>query len=64
MMEQRTLQLIEIPRIPSARPRKPRKITGRQYQRALRKAYFMNLILLCIIIVLSVALYIAQAGPM
>lgn len=62
-MEQKTLQLIEIPRVPSARPRKRRRITGRQYQRALRKAYFINLILLCIIIVLAVALYIAQAGP-
>lgn len=41
-----------------------RKITGRQYQRKLRKAHLTNLVLLGIIIILSVALYIAQAGPM
>ncbi len=39
------------------------QITGRQYRRMLRQAWFTAGVELGIIIVLSVALYIAQAGP-
>ena len=39
------------------------QITGRQYRRMLRQAWFTAGVELGVIIVLSVALYIAQAGP-
>lgn len=39
------------------------QITGRQYRRMLRRAWFTCGVLIGINIILAVALYVAQAGP-
>lgn len=56
-------QLIEIPHRTSRIVTGRRQITGRQYRQMLRRAWFAAGVEMGIIIVLSVSLYIAQAGP-
>ncbi len=62
-MEQRTLQLIEIPRVPSARPRK-RRIAQHKRDKAASGLITITTASLILNIALSVVVYILQAGPM
>lgn len=61
-MEQRTLQLIEIPRILSARPYK-RRIAQHKRDKAASGLITITTASLILNIALSVLVYILQAGP-
>ena len=63
-MEPQELQLIRTEHtslIPAAKPRK--QITGREYRRALKRAWFIVGVLLGINFVQAVLIWILQAGP-
>ena len=63
-VEPQGLQLIRTERtslIPAAKPRK--QISGREYRRALKRAWFIVGVLLGINFVQSVLIWILQAGP-
>ena len=63
-VEPQELQLIDSRRtslIPAAKPRK--QITGREYRKALKRAWFIVGVLLGINFVQSVLIWILQAGP-
>ena len=64
-MEQKTLQLIEIPRIPSARPYRHRVIRHKRKQRDKAAGGLITIATASLIlnIALSVLVYILQAGP-
>lgn len=61
-MEQRTLQLIEIPRIPSDRPHR-RRIAQHKRDKAASGLITITTASLILNIALSVVIYILQAGP-
>ncbi|HIW41156.1 MAG TPA: hypothetical protein H9743_03305 [Candidatus Mediterraneibacter vanvlietii] len=63
-VEPQGLQLIRTERtslIPAAKPRK--QISGREYRRALKRAWFIVGVLLGINFVQAVLIWILQAGP-
>lgn len=63
-IEQQELQLIDSKRTSLILAAKPRKqITGREYRRALKRAWFIVGVLLGINFVQAVLIWILQAGP-
>ena len=69
-MEEMVLEPQEIKMIPTERTslikapqREEKRITGREYRRMLRKAWFTAGVELGIIIAMSLIIYILQAGP-
>lgn len=69
-MEEMALEPQEIKMIPTERTslikapqREEKRITGREYRRMLRKAWFTAGVELGIIIAMSLIIYILQAGP-
>lgn len=63
-VEQPELQLIRTERTSLVLAEKPRKqISGREYRRALKRAWFIVGVLLGINFVQSVLIWILQAGP-
>lgn len=61
-MEQKTIQLIEIPHIPSARPRK-RRIAQHKRDKAASGLITITTASLILNIAFAVVIYILQAGP-
>lgn len=69
-MKEITLEPQEIKMIPTERTslivapkREEKRITGREYRRMLRKAWFTAGIELGVIIAMALVIYILQAGP-
>ena len=63
-MEPQELQLIKIEHTSLIQAAKPRKqITGREYRKALKRAWFIVGVLLGINFVQAVLIWILQAGP-